>query len=81
MAPTVTENRRLLGDSFLKSGKISYSLNDLENPLGERRERSLNRANKASFLSIGTDCCQVCWLRHVVPQETTEVISIELDRH
>lgn len=58
----MTKNRRLLGDLFLKSGKISYSQNDLENPLGRRRVRS----QQSQFLSIGADCCQVCWLGHVV---------------
>lgn len=65
MAPKVTKNR-LLGDSFLLSGKISYSQNYLENPTGEWRVRSLNRSNTASFLGTGADGCQFCPLGHVV---------------
>lgn len=65
MAPKVTKNGRLLGDSFLKSGKFSCSQNYLEDPLGEWRVRSPNRFNTASFLRIGTDGCQLCQLGHV----------------
>lgn len=31
--------------------------------------RSLNRSNKANFLSVGTDYCQLCWLDHVVKKK------------
>lgn len=66
----MTKNRRLLGDSFLTSGKISYSQNNWENPLGEWRVRSLNKSNTASFLSVGTDCCQLFRLGHVVKKKS-----------
>lgn len=65
MAPKVTNKRRLVGDSFAKSGKISYNQNYLENPLGEWEVKSLNRSNNtASFLSTEqTAVSNVSWAR------------------
>lgn len=67
MAPKAAKNRRLLGDSFLKSGKFSYSQNDLENPLGEAWLRS----QQSQFPQQWADCCQVCRLGHVIKKQTS----------
>lgn len=75
-APKVTNNGRLLGDSFLKSGKFSCSQNYLEIPLGEWSMQSLNRFNTASFLCLGTECCQFCQLRHIVKKKKKLFLSI-----
>jgi len=78
MAPKVTKNGRFLGDSFLKSEKFSCSQNYLENPLGEWRVQSLNRFNTASFLHIGTDCCQFCQLGHIVKKKKSYFYTVGL---